>query len=131
MRAKVLRREERVLEHTAQPIPLLIDALGSIRDEIKKLEAEADVIRKKLDNLEEGKYDGRRYTLTVTQNTLISEVDKKALLKKLGPQKFLEVVSVSIEKLKEYVAPKDIEEVVKATKTIKRFSVKEKKDDSR
>jgi len=131
MRTKVLRREERIVEQTAQPVPLLIDALGSIKEEIKKLEAEADTIRKKLDNLEEGKYEGRRYTLTVVQNTIISEVDKKALLKKLGPQKFLEVVSVSVEKLKEYVAPTDIEEVTKATKTIKRFSIKEKKNDSR
>jgi hypothetical protein len=131
MKTKVLRREKLVEQATQLPFSFLIDALGSIRDEIKKLEAEEEKIRKKLDNLGEGQYDGKKYTLNITQNTLISEVDKASLLKKLGPQKFLEVVSVSIEKLREYVAPKDIEEVTKATKTIKRFSVKEKKNDSR
>jgi len=106
----------------------IIDRYGELNEMLKKLQKERDDLRKKiLSYYGEGIHKGNNYTINVTKvvSPILSVV---GVYKKLGLKKFLSVVSVSLEKVKQYLTSEEIEKLSEGERETFRVNViKEKK----
>lgn len=63
-----------------------IDALGMLNAEIASLEIQAKALKAVLVEAGPGKYQGDRYTVTVTEPSTRDQLDMDAVREKLSPQ---------------------------------------------
>lgn len=110
-------------ETVRENIATIVDSLGEIVDKIKELKEKETEYKEKLIALGEGKYSGELYTATVS-TSVSYELDKAALYKRLGKDTYIEVSKVSMEGVKQYIAPAELQKFITEAKETHRVSVK-------
>jgi len=106
----------------------LADLYGALDGRIKGLKKQLEVLKDEaLERHEKGKarIEGKVYDLEFIKSVSY-EYDNKKIYKAIGVRKFLEVVKPVVKKLKEYLAPADLQRMIVETKETVRVKTKKK-----
>jgi hypothetical protein len=87
-----------------------VDRLGELTTTIKKMQSEADELRKELIEQGEGTYEGIEYRAIVSKS-ISFELDKDKLYQKLK-NKYVEVSKPSITEVKKYIPEKELQNYI-------------------
>lgn len=98
----------------------LIDLYGEADAMEKAGASRKKEVKKELGDLEAGTYYGNLYEITVSDVPKLI-LNPMKVFKKIGDKLFMKVVTVSIEKLKEFMIPADIDKCVESSTTTKRW----------
>jgi len=105
----------------------LIDQYGEADIKENLAKKAKDLIKEEINPLvkEPGTYEGTECSLTVSESAT-QVLDVESIAKKLKREDFLSCVNISMEKLKQVMAPAEIMKHVTGTKISRKFKVKKK-----
>lgn len=102
--------EVKIVEKFSEALIVAVDDLGRLREELKKLKEEEEVVKKKIQGfqLALGEYEGTEFKLSVTE-AAGAELDNQKTLEFLGEEKFLKVVRVVKNQAEQFMSKEEMD----------------------